>query len=820
MNKARNVTDTDVAQPKAMTPVEKIFVVLFFVLMFLTMTVTNGRMSMIMVWLGLGLTVLYVLAAGKRSLSELRQNLNIPAAGFLGFALMYGLAAIYSPFDSYATAEFYRFIPAFVLTAILLFCFRKSQTEGVVWGLSSVSTIIGFLGVDAACHGPVFGAFQSLMHSFGVDYSYVNEEAIPRLNGIYNDSNITASILALGCLLGLYLLLREQRLWRRLVAAELLGVSAVSFFMSISRGAMGCLALALLVWLVAERKGSWIRLLLLMAAAMGLAAGLSAPAMSLIHKGSLIPDACALLCGPAIFLVDWLVGVPLARLLEKKLKLAVAVAAVLVLGGAAFMAAAITVSAPYMLEQGQYVIRSVKLAPGQYTVSGDWDGAPTAVVYANSEKDVLLQKNTEVYRGPLAEAAFTIPEDTKVIQVQIEMVEGNSQLREVAFSDGTRLHLGYPLLPDFISGRLQDGMFSSYNFTQRVQYYKDAMTLWKQAPIFGHGLASTEGLYTSVQPYFYQSRYVHNHVLQALCDMGLVGGLFFLTALVGVGWVLLRRLWRQQDTLAAVLLACWVMINVHSLMEINFSIRGYQCFVYPLLIFSAARYAAPIPSKLARQAGRIGALCIWLYLAVFGALLQSHRMVQEELNHLSSPDAATFMKKLESCIRRDVFERDQMKLNYVANAVVMNDPAYAKNLVKYTNDLREMGTYMVCSSLSKQLYLPMGAMDELFDCSRQGIAQEASVKDAWNFQLDFYRTEVTRILNEENYDRFLAGVLGTKEYLEQYSAQHWEEIQLTEPNQKFLTLIQSLKDQGLSAKEGLIRLMAELPKLETEEVQS
>lgn len=816
MKQNKDLAASDAVRPEIMTTFDRISVVLYFILMFLSMTVTTGRMTMVMTGLALVLTVAYAWIVGKRSLSVLRQNLSIPVIGFLGFALMTGLAAIYSDFDAYAIGEFYKFLTAFALTAIVLFCFRRCQADGVLWGLSSLSALIGLLGVDAACKGPLFRAFQSWMQTFGIDYTHANEFIQQRLNGLYNDANVTASIMALGCLLALYLLIKEQAAWKRFTAAVLLGVSAMSFYMSVSRGAMGCFALALLVWMIAAGRGKWIRLFLLAVISAVLTIGFSALAMPLFSTESLLPDVYTLLCGPAIFLVDWLVGVRLSRLLEKRIKIAVAVAAVLMLGSVAFAVAAVTISEPCVVAEGQYFVRRVKLEPGQYTVSGDWDGTPEIIVRANSRKEVLLQHNKDIYRGPLAETEFTIPEGTEVVQVLIRAPEGAAELREITFSDGTRLHLGYPLLPDFISVRLQDGMFSGYNFSQRVQYYKDALTLWKQAPLFGHGLGSTEGLYTSIQPYFYQSLYVHNHILQVLCDMGLVGGVFFLTMLLGVGWLLLRRLRAERDGLAAVLLACWVMINTHSLMEINFSIRGYQCFVFPLLICSAALYAPPIKEKLLKWVGIAGAACIWLYMAVFGGLVESHRMVQREAAQFSTTDPNVFMKTAETFIRRDVFVQEQMKLNYVANAVALDDPTYARNMEKYANDLRASGTYTACSGLCRYLFLPMGELEELFACSREGIAQEASTNDTWNLQFDFYRTEVVQIVRPENYEKFISGVLGTKEYLEQYSAEHWEEIQLTEENRKFLELVQSLNEEGLSAQEGFVRLLIQLPSLQAE----
>lgn len=810
MKQKQDLAGSGVAGSETTTVLDNILLTLCFVLMFLAMTVTTGQMSMVMVGLALVLTITYVLVVDKRSLATLKQSISIPVVGFLGFAVMNGLAALYSPFGLYSVAELNKFLASFAVAALLLFCIQKRHVNGVIWGLTSISAVIGAIGLDAAFHGPIFDIFARLMHVVGVDYSYMNEPANYRLTGIYNDANVTASIMALGCLLALYLMVKEDKLWKRFAAAVLLGVSAMSMFMSVSRGAMLCFALALLVWLVAAGKGQRIRLFLVIIISAGITVAFAALSMEYFGIESLVPDLFALLCGPVIFLLDWLVGVRLGRVLERNLKLALGVAAVLTVGCVVFGAVAVNTSEPYMLQKDQTMIRSIKLAPGEYSVSGDWDGAPKLTVYANSQQDILMQRHQDIYNGPLAGAVFTIPEDTVAIQVYVHAPEADTELREIAFSDGTKLHLGYPLLPDFIYQRLQDGLLHGHNFSQRIQYARDAVKLMVQSPLLGHGLGSTEGLYTSVQPYFYQSRYAHNHILQVLCDMGLVGGAFFLTMLFGVAWLLLRRLWAERDMLAAVLLACWVMINAHSLMEINFSIRGYQCFVFPLLLLACVCYASPLKKKLLKGMGIAVGGGIWLYMLVFGGLMEKHNMVQRQARDFATSDAHEFMKRMEGFIRGDVFDHEQLQLSYVANAVVINDPAYTQKLADYINELRTSGTYTACSGLAKHVFLPMGNFEELFICSREAIVQEASNKDAWNLQFNFYRTEVLQYVSEDNYEQFISGVLGTKAYLETYSTGRWEEIQLSEENSAFLELVQSLYDQKTSPKEGMIQLMIQL----------
>lgn len=99
------------------------------------------------------------------------------------------------------------------------------------------------------------------------------------------------------------------------------------------------------------------------------------------------------------------------------------------------------------------------------------------------------------------------------------------------------------------------GVFSDNSFLRRTQFMKDTWVLFKREPLIGHGLEANDNLYPAIQPFYYQSRYVHNHILQVLADQGLLGGIPFLAFLESVLWLLVKRLRAEQDALAAVLLA-------------------------------------------------------------------------------------------------------------------------------------------------------------------------------------------------------------------------------------------------------------------------
>ena len=101
---------------------DKVWVCLFSALLFVSMTIQTGQMSLILAVLAL------VLSIGKGPLRRLRERLCVPILGLLAFALMNGLAAIYSSFGSYAVAEFYKIFASISLAVILLFVMPTEVT--------------------------------------------------------------------------------------------------------------------------------------------------------------------------------------------------------------------------------------------------------------------------------------------------------------------------------------------------------------------------------------------------------------------------------------------------------------------------------------------------------------------------------------------------------------------------------------------------------------------------------------------------------------------------------------------------------------------
>lgn len=803
---------------------DTLMVVLYSVLLFLAMTVQTGTVSMLLCALA------FLSLLGKKPLLRFRQRLCVPVLGLLAFAIIYGAAAIYTPFGASGLKEFYKFLAAFSLAVILLARYDRRHVPGLLWGGASVSAVIALISLDMSCGRILFGPFNSLMGALGMDYiSALPAYLTARVNGIYNDANVTACLFSLALFMALYLLQNSTCVWRRLAASLLAGVNAVSLLLTGSRGALLCFAAACLVWLLMERANRVGLFLLLVETAVAMVAA-APPASSMVTRGDETAVALCLLSGVVLWALDVLAGRRLEPLLSAHKKVALAFAAVLCAAVLGTGAAMVLHTGPYTFtEDGQEV---AYLLPGHVTgdvtLSGDGDSDFQIQVYSQTALERDRNNSTILYNGSLSQCAFTVPEDAAEVHVRVTGNEGEV-LRSLTVNGNRAVTVNYPWLPEALGSRLLNDRLLGGNSTfMRAEFARDTLTLFAQKPILGRGLGSTENLTRSVQSFQYESKYAHNHLLQTMADTGLVGTVFALAFVLGSAWLCLQAVRKEKDGLAAALLAAWVMMNLHSLMEINFSVRGFKCFAYALLVVPILLYAQPLIDgdtakirKKSKTASIILAVGYALYLAAFGGLLESARMTDRKAEQFQTSDVYEYLDFLRGCVRGDMFDHDSYQRNYVANAVQLDDRAYNGDMLKYVEQLRASGTYENDSALARYYYLPREKWDELFACSREGIRQVRSSPDGWNLQMDFYRTEVLPAMGAENMDTFLSGVLELGGTLDAMNAEgRLEPVELNETNQSFLALCRSTVEQGISGQDAytVLSLMAQSGEAEADGV--
>ncbi len=220
-------------------------------------------------------------------------------------------------------------------------------------------------------------------------------------------------------------------------------------------------------------------------------------------------------------------------------------------------------------------------------------GAVNVTVESQNKTETITHTSTILYQGDIGGASFVVPEDNLVVYLNISAPEG-AAIQELSLSDGERVKLGYRLLPGFAANRLQ-GVWANENAIQRTEFFMDGLKIYAKSPVIGNGLGSVEGLVTSVQRFFYESRYVHNHYIQVMAEMGILGLISFVAVLGSLAVTLFkRRREGEVDPLLPAVSACLAMMALHGATEAVWSSSLYQTMALSLIALSAVRFGRPV----------------------------------------------------------------------------------------------------------------------------------------------------------------------------------------------------------------------------------
>lgn len=752
---------------------------LFFVVDCLCSAATIKKITLLLILLTLCSVFLFY--------ERLRDRLKPPMLALGLYVIMDGLSLLYAASGKFALNEFTKVLSAFCLAMLLLaFISDREPERQAAAVLEGCCAIAGLVSIDLVSTHWISTPVLSFLAQFTPDYQNLDvaEESV-RLLSMFEAPNPFAGFMGIGVLLSLGLAASEERPKVRCVHLVCLSVNALAFILVFSMGACVAIVPAFLVFLALTAKDSRMRHLFLMVETL-LVTVLAAFPISVTSitawTGEVrpIPLLCALGGAAALCALDLLVGQRLAVRLAGQVKAVPYFIAGILAVLAVFLAAACNLTTGAALQAGDSLRRSAYPAPGTYTLAAEGSGDPMVTIKTQNKEDTMMHTETRLYRGPLSQAAFDVPEDSLVVWFEFWAAE-DIQLDRVEYSgeNGSgSVPLDYVLLPGFIANRLQ-GLRANQNAIQRFVFFEDGLKLFLRSPVIGLGLGGFENAVRGVQAFRYATKYVHNHYIQAMADTGIIGLALFLGLLA----VSALAVWRGRGKpLAPALGAALLFTAAHCAVEVDFSYYAFLPIGFGLfaVISLCCGSDVPLPAWADRKGLRTGALLgASALMALFGVLLGRNISAQNMVA------GGANLAQLEQAADMDPFEWADYMFTYVVRVTGADmDDATRATADEYAARLEKTSSNVVPLYLA-EYYFTSDRTERGFEMVERYVNYVAADEAAW--QKAFALLEK----HEQDTESFRTGAAHIAELLDTWNEENMGFIALDEQALAFIQRMRS-----------------------------
>ena len=606
---------------------------------------------------------------------QVAERLSVPFLALSLWVIMNGISTLYATSGKFALRAFVVVLTSFCCV-ILLLAFAKGKDRqlgrGFATALEGAAAVAGLVSIDLLSTRLVSTVALGLLRLFTQDYTQLTGvEAGVRMTSIFGNPNVFAGCMGIGVFLALGLAGTSQQRGHRRFHLVCLYINALSFFLAFSMGASGVIVVAFLVYLLLERKSARGAALVLMVETLILvaAAGFLISATSLVEWTGFqpVPLACVIVGAALLCVADQFVGQRLGKVLESRTRVVLVLIGVVVVLLAAFAVVAMQLTGSASLESGESLRRAAYPQPGSYTLSVTADNPVNVTLESQNKEDTMMHTSTVIYSGPADGAVVEVPADSIVVYANFS-AETPVTLERVALegSSSVEFPLGYTLLPDFIANRMQ-GLCANQNAIQRVVFFEDGMKLFQRSPIIGSGMGAFENGIVSVQSFYYETKYAHNHYIESLVETGVVGLILFvgtlLTALIAV--IKSRRKPEEESNpLTAALGGALIFMAGHAAVEVVFSSYAYLPFAFGVFGLIALCCGQTMPLSFAKEGVRKGmAWVLAALLLAYTILLGCNLYARSLVNRQGSFDS------LERAITLDKFEWADYALSYVLSSM-------------------------------------------------------------------------------------------------------------------------------------------------------
>ncbi len=733
----------------------------------------------------------------------------------IGYIIWNGISVFYADVPKAALFEFTKLIAAATaFFAVLIFTEATKKGVKVIFTAISVTTaFFGLISIDAASNGPIATIFKVFMGLFTNKMAYwgVFENGI-RITGIFGNANTFSGFMAMGILISLSLVLNSYSKKERAISLILLAVNALSYILLFSLGSLFMFFIACILMIAFSEKGKRLTTFILMAETAIITLIFTGVSLTTLGSSPTVPLVAVILNALVLWAVDRYIRQPITDKIASNTKgslIASGMIALLILG---YIAAALNITGALTLTPDETVMRAAYLDAGKYKLtsaidskSADDASLPKVRIVTQNITDLKVHTSKELYNGLLKDAQFTVPDDSEIIKLYLTGGANGNTLKEVIYETADRdtlsgnttgfIKLNYKLLPAIAANRIQD-LKANENSIQRMVFFEDGMKLFKQSPIIGNGLSGYETGVASVQNFFYETRYVHNHYIQVLCDLGIIGFAFFIAILV-LCIVSLAKLFKQSKAAGyknassfalPVMAACIFQMFGQAVTDLTWSAGPFLLIAFGIMallivvnskLFGVADIAAlefsaltPVPSTsndnsvlTGDRFSRVGIIALTALMTVLIGL--------NLYAHYRAASGNCTMDQLAALTKLDKFESDDYKTTYIVTTSTYGLEENLEQANEFAQELTENPDAVLNYVLP--YYFNTGQDDKLFETASVAAHNGKADPEAWNRLFEIFNTAIDT--NRDNPMPVLLHLLGNKEYYIEGLLGYYRELQ-------------------------------------------
>lgn len=726
------------------------------------------------------------LIAGAIRFRDLRDSIQLPVILLMAITAMGCISAFYAAAGKFALKESLVLVISLCSVLLLLVVFpgkELNRARKIATVIEFAAALSALFSIDLISTRFLSGPLLSFLEQYsGVYRNLAGVEVGTRMLSIFNTPNGYAGVAGIGVLLGLSLTLSAAERKERRLHLCCLYANSVGFVLAFSMGATASIALAFVVYLLIESKERRGELLLLMIKTLILAAVAmalcSATAFDKWDGIQPVPLLSLIVGAVLLCLADQYVCPSLGEKLRDKSKIIFICIAALIVLLLAFALVAYNVTNAVDMSAGERLERAAYPEPGEYTLIAEGGEGVKVRVTSQNRQDTMMHTDTVIYNGTLADAAFVVPEDSLVVYFNFTAAEDTilESVEYVGSVDSGKVPLNYPLLPDFVSNRLQ-GLFANQNAIQRTVFFEDGMKLFKLSPVWGLGLGAFENASKSVQSFYYETKYVHNHYVQTLLETGIIGFILFVGIIV-ISAVAIWRCRRKESfhPMVPTLGALLVFMAVHAGIEVVFSVYYYLPVAFGVFalinICCDDGFVIPVMGKKLR-----GGVCIacGALLLINGAFLvcnmEARRIAEESRDYDAFKKAAAL----------DAYEWTDFALTYVLSAAKNDvEPEILEQAEKYVRRIERKEISNIAYLYLTEYCLNLGDVPRAMEMAEKHVRCVAPESEAWNAMLALLEGF------EEDSEAFRSGVQRLMDFKDTWNSENIGNIQLNETAQAFV----------------------------------